>query len=89
MNFDPTAVTKAFGAHVRFVEMCELVNYVEACTDEELQAKMNEVLSTFEVLDASSDPTTKNVALVGSNALDVARDPEARQYIKVRPIVKS
>ena len=29
MNFDPTTVTCAFGAHVRMLEMCELVSYIE------------------------------------------------------------
>jgi L-arabinose isomerase len=61
MNFDPTAITKTFGAHVLFVEMCELVSYIENCTEEDLQAKLDEVLSTFDLLSASSDPTTKDI----------------------------
>lgn len=61
MNYDPTAVTRALGAHVRFVEMCELVDYIEKCTDEDLQAKMDEIDQTFERLGKSYDRTTKDI----------------------------
>ena len=61
MNFDPTAITKQFGVHVRFVEMCELVKYVEACTAKELKTKLHEINSIFEYQDKSFDPTTKTI----------------------------
>lgn len=61
MNFDPTAITKQFGVHVRFVEMCELVNYVETCTAEELKSKLDEINAIFEYQDKSFDPTTKTI----------------------------
>ncbi len=60
MNFDATAVTRNFGAHVRFVEMCELVDYIEKCTDEDLQAKIDQINSTFERMGKSYDATTKD-----------------------------
>ena len=61
MNFDPTAVTKEVGAHVRFVEMCELVKYIEECTDDELNAKLEQIDSTFERMDKSYDRVTKDI----------------------------
>lgn len=61
MNFDPTAVTREFGAHVRFVEMCELVNYVNDCTDAELQAKLDQINDTFVRMDKSYDTTTMDI----------------------------
>jgi len=61
MNFDPTAVTNEFGAHVRFLEMCELVNYIEHCTQDEVCAKLKQIDDTFERLDESLDPTTKRI----------------------------
>lgn len=61
MNFDPTAITDQFGVHVRFVEMCELVDYVETCTTQELDQKLAEINATFDYLDKSFDPTTKTI----------------------------
>ncbi len=61
MNFDPTAVTRAVGAHVKFVEMCELVDYIEKCTPAELQAKLDEIDSTFERMSRSYDRVTKDI----------------------------
>lgn len=60
MNLDPTMVTKEFGAHVRFVEMCELVDYIENCTEEEYNAKIDQINSTFERMGKSYDVTTKD-----------------------------
>jgi L-arabinose isomerase len=61
MSFDPTSVTQWFGAHVRFVEMCELVGYVEQVSAADLQAKLDEINAIFEYQDKSFDPTTKNI----------------------------
>ncbi|NLV75036.1 MAG: arabinose isomerase [Chloroflexi bacterium] len=61
MNYDPTSITKQFGVHVRFVEMCELVEYVEGCSDAELKRKLDEVNTIFEYQDKSFDPTTKDI----------------------------
>jgi len=61
MNFDATAVTKEFGAHVRYVEMCELIEYIESCTQSDLDAKLKEIDETFVRLNRSIDPTTKDI----------------------------
>lgn len=61
MNFDPTAVTRAVGAHVKFVEMCELVDYIEKVTPAELQAKLDEIDNAFVRLGKSYDRVTKDI----------------------------
>jgi L-arabinose isomerase len=61
MNFDPTGVTRAVGAHVKFVEMCELVDHIEKCSDVDLKAKLDEIDQTFVTLGKSYDRTTKDI----------------------------
>jgi L-arabinose isomerase len=61
MNFDPTTVTRAFGAHVRMLEMCELVSCIENVSRPELDQKLQQIRETFDILEQSSDPTTKPV----------------------------
>lgn len=61
MNFDPTSITKVVGAHVQMVEMCELVDYIEKCTDEEVDAKMAEIRDTFEFKDHSYERMTVDI----------------------------
>ena len=61
MNFDPTSVTCGFGVHVRMLEMCELVSYIENVSKPELDQKLQQIRETFDVLEQSSDPTTKPV----------------------------
>ena len=58
MNFDPTAMTRSFGVHVRMLEMCELVEYVQSATEAEVKAKLDEMNEQFVYLDPSYDPTT-------------------------------
>jgi L-arabinose isomerase len=58
MNFDPTAFTRSFGVHVRMLEMCELVEYVQGATPAEIKEKMDEMNETFTYLDPSYDSTT-------------------------------
>ncbi len=58
MNFDPTAMTRSFGVHVKMLEMCELVEYVQGATETEIKAKMEEMNEKFVYLDPSYDPTT-------------------------------
>lgn len=58
MNFDPTAFTRSFGIHVKMLEMCELVEYVEGASETEIQAKLDEINENFIMLDPSYDPTT-------------------------------
>ncbi len=61
MNFDPTTFTKVFGIHVKMLEMCELIQLVEQVSEEEAAEKMNTIKETFHFLEASHDPTTRNV----------------------------
>lgn len=61
MNFDPTSVTKVVGAHVQMVEMCELVDYVEHVTEEELDAKLREIDEHFEIQGRSYERMTVDV----------------------------
>jgi L-arabinose isomerase len=58
MNFDPTTFTRTFGIHVKMLEMCELVEYVQAATPAEIKAKKDEMDEIFVYLDPSYDPTT-------------------------------
>ena len=58
MNFDPTAFTRTFGVHVKMLEMCELVEYVQGASPEEIKAKKDEMDEIFVYLDPSYDPTT-------------------------------
>ena len=58
MNFDPTAFTRSFGIHVKMLEMCELVEYVQGATEAEIKAKLDEINENFTFLDPSYDPTT-------------------------------
>ncbi len=60
MNFDPTAITGAFGIHVKMLEMCEFVSYVEKAGPDEITAKVEKIQSTFDFLEASYDPTTRD-----------------------------
>ncbi len=58
MNFDPTTFTRTFGVHIRMVEMCELVKYVQEASEAEVSKKLAEMRDTFVFLEASYDPTT-------------------------------
>ena len=58
MNFDPTTFTRTFGVHVKMIEMCELVEYVQSTTEAEIQQKYDEMYERFTFLDPSYDPTT-------------------------------
>jgi len=58
MNFDPTTFTRTFGVHIRMLEMCELVKYVQEAKEAEVSQKLAEMRDTFVFLEASYDPTT-------------------------------
>ncbi len=62
MNFDPTTFTRSFGIHIKMLEMCELVEYVQTATKAEIQNKKDEMNETFVYLDSSYDPTTVAIA---------------------------
>ena len=48
---DLTKQAAAFGTHIELVEMCEVKKYHDEATDAEIDAKIKEFHSTFEVLD--------------------------------------
>jgi len=58
LNFDPTTFTRSFGVHIRYVEMCELVEYVKTASEAEIKAKLDEMRETFEFLEPSYDSIT-------------------------------
>lgn len=58
MHTDPTAFTRAFGAHVKMLEMCELIEYVNETSNEAVLRKIEEIKSTFTICEPSIDPLT-------------------------------
>ncbi len=61
MNTDATAFAGTFGAHVKMLEMCELVDYVRTASDTEVTERIAGIKSTFRICDPSSDPLTDYV----------------------------
>ena len=61
MHSDPTAYTAAFGAHVKMLEMCELVSLCDEVTAEEIKAKIEEITNKFCICEPSVDPLTDYV----------------------------
>ncbi len=61
MNTDLTAFSGAFGAHVKMLEMCELVDYVKSATDADIKNKVDEIRSIFDIREPSNDPLTDYV----------------------------
>ena len=61
MNTDPTAFSGAFGAHVKMLEMCELIEYVRGATDAEVKGRIDEIKSVFDIREPSNDPLTDYV----------------------------
>ena len=58
MHTDPTAFTSTFGAHVKMLEMCELVKNCEEAADDEISNQIEEIKSIFEICNPSVDPLT-------------------------------
>ncbi|WP_288954935.1 L-fucose/L-arabinose isomerase family protein [uncultured Polaribacter sp.] len=52
---DLTKQSSAFGTHIEIVEMCEVKKYRDAVTDDEVDEKIAEFQSTFEVIDACEE----------------------------------
>ena len=52
---DLTKQSSAFGTHIEIVEMCEVKKYRDAVTQAEVDEKLNEFKTTFEVIDACED----------------------------------
>lgn len=61
MNTDPTAFSADFGAHVKMLEMCELVEYVNVATEGEVKGRIEEIKSVFDIREPSNDPLTDYV----------------------------
>ena len=52
---DLTKQSSAFGTHIEIVEMCEVKKYRDAVTQGEVDDKLNEFETTFEVIDACEE----------------------------------
>lgn len=52
---DLTKQSSAFGTHIEIVEMCEVKKYRDAVTQVEIDEKLKEFDTTFEVIDACED----------------------------------
>lgn len=77
MNSDPTMFTKTFGAHVKMLEMCELAEYANEVTEGQIQDRIDEIQSMFDIKEPSCDPLTdyvKREDLEWSARLSVALD---------------
>ena len=61
MNTDPTAFTTSFGSHVQMLEMCDLAKLVDEVTQEEIDDKIKEIKSMFDVAEPGYDPITKPI----------------------------
>ncbi len=61
MHTDPTAFTRAFGAHVKMLEICELKRLYDEVSEEDIQTKIKQIKNTFEICTPSVDPLTEYV----------------------------
>lgn len=66
---DLTKQASTFGTHIELVEMCEVKKYRDEATDAEVEEKIKEFHSTFEVVDACEQEEIKRAART-SVALD-------------------
>ncbi|WP_282035753.1 L-fucose/L-arabinose isomerase family protein [Saccharicrinis aurantiacus] len=66
---DLTKQSAAFGTHIELVEMCEVKKYRDEATDDEVEAKIQEFHSTFEVVEACEQVEVERAART-SVALD-------------------
>ena len=61
MHTDPNAIARAFGSHVKMLEMCELVKLVDGVSIEETERKIKTIKDVFQICDPSHDPITDYV----------------------------
>ncbi len=61
MNTDPTAFSATFGSHVKMLEMCELIEYVNEATQAEVKARIADIRRIFDIREPSNDPLTDYV----------------------------
>ena len=61
MHTDLTAFTRAFGAHAKMLEICELSRLCGEVSEEQIGKEIEEIKATFEICDPSVDPLTDHV----------------------------
>ena len=61
MHTDPNAFARAFGSHVKMLEMCELVKLVDEVSEEETGRKIADIKQLFQICEPSHDPITDYV----------------------------
>ncbi len=61
MNTDPTAFASTFGAHIKQLEMCDLIDCVHSVTEADIRVKCEEIRSAFDIREPSNDPLTDYV----------------------------
>ncbi|MEF2244202.1 L-fucose/L-arabinose isomerase family protein [Paenibacillus sp. IITD108] len=61
MHSDPTAFTASFGSHVQMLEMCDLAKMVHSATKQQINDKLDEIHSVFEIAEPYIDPITRLV----------------------------
>lgn len=61
MHTDPNAIARAFGSHVKMLEMCELVKLVDEVSINETNEKISTIKDIFQICDPSHDPITDYV----------------------------
>jgi L-arabinose isomerase len=61
MHTDPNAIAGALGAHVKMLEMCELVKLTDTVSEDEIAEKIGRIRDTFEICAPSHDPITDYV----------------------------
>jgi L-arabinose isomerase len=61
MHTDPNAIARAFGSHIKMLEMCELVKLVDEVSVTETKEKIEKIKSIFQICDPSNDPITAYV----------------------------
>ena len=61
MHTDPNAIARAFGSHVKMLEMCELAKLVDETTTKEIDEKIAKIKEIFQICDPSHDPITDYV----------------------------
>ena len=62
MHSDPTAFTAAFGCHIVQTECDDLLRLARTVTEDEIRAKMIEILDMFHTPEPKSDPITRKLS---------------------------
>ncbi|MEA1952406.1 MAG: L-fucose/L-arabinose isomerase family protein [Planctomycetota bacterium] len=71
MHTDPTALTAAFGCHIVQTECDDLLRLKRQITEEEVEAKIAEILDMFDRPEPESDPITRK--LINGDLVTAAR----------------